>query len=182
MSAQSMKHRPIFGGVFGQGRYALATTPCTSRGLHSVRFMVIEPRSGSVLSVSETKTEALAAARQVIRAGQAVARQTALAVIATASQGKLWPDDRDPPEDPSRRRPVSKRRREIFGKCNGRCHYCTKPLTLDGRWHIEHMVPKALDGGDELGNLVAACAPCNLAKSDRTALEFVASSGFIRNT
>lgn len=169
-----MRQRPIFGGLFGQGRYSLATLPCMSRGLHAVRFMVIDPQAGSVLSVAEDKTAALASARQVIRAGQAVTRQTALAAIATASQGKLWPDERDLPEHACKRRPVSKRRREIFAKCNCRCHYCSTPLTLDGRWHVEHMLPRALNGGDELMNLVAACVPCNLAKRDTSAIEFIA--------
>jgi hypothetical protein len=36
------------------------------------------------------------------------------------------------------------------------------------------MLPRALGGLDDVGHLVAACAPCNLAKKDRTALEFVA--------
>ena len=35
------------------------------------------------------------------------------------------------------------------------------------------MLPRALAGGDDIGNLVAACVRCNLAKHDRTALEFV---------
>lgn len=168
----SVRSRPIYGGVFGHGRYALATVPCTSRGLHSVRYMVIEPRGGAVLSVDEDKLRALAAARRVIKAGQAVAQQVEHAAALAAGQAKFWPDS-EMPIDSHRRRPVSKRRREIFAKCEGRCHYCTTPLTLDGKWHIEHMLPKALGGGDDLINLVAACVPCNLAKSDSTAIEFV---------
>jgi 5-methylcytosine-specific restriction endonuclease McrA len=61
----------------------------------------------------------------------------------------------------------------IRAKCGGRCHYCDTPLQLDGIWHVEHMLPRALGGGDDASNLVAACAPCNLAKSDQTAIEFV---------
>jgi 5-methylcytosine-specific restriction endonuclease McrA len=65
-------------------------------------------------------------------------------------------------------------RREVFERSRGCCHYCRTPLTLDGQWHVEHMLPRALGGTDDELNLVAACAPCNLAKRDRTALEFVA--------
>ncbi|OYV00532.1 MAG: hypothetical protein CFE45_08730 [Burkholderiales bacterium PBB5] len=39
----------------------------------------------------------------------------------------------------------------------------------------QYDVPLPDGGADEIGNLVAACAPCNLAKGDRTAVEFVAS-------
>lgn len=35
--------------------------------------------------------------------------------------------------------------------------------------------PRALGGGDDALNLVAACRRCNLAKSDRTAIELVGS-------
>ena len=167
--------RPIFGGPFGTGRYFLATTPHVSKGLHSVRFMVIDPRAGAVLSIAEAKTEALAAARRLllpIDTGQAGA---------DPQQAKLWPDDRleelvpaATAAPPGRRRPVSRRRREVFARSDGRCHYCATALWLDGRWHVEHQMPRALGGGDELPNLVAACVPCNLSKRDRTAVEFVA--------
>ena len=68
---------------------------------------------------------------------------------------------------------MSRRRREVFARSDGRCHYCAAVLRLDGKWHVEHQMPRALGGGDELPNLVAACAPCNLSKRDRTALEFM---------
>lgn len=166
-------HRPIFGGVFGAGRYALATTPCVVHGLHAVRFMVIEPATGAVLSLSQDKVEALDAARSFIRSTE----------VLSVEQSPDWRDSRQmemwPRGDPDlrpivdRRRPVSRRRRDIFSKASGRCHYCNSVLVLDGAWHVEHMLPRALGGGDEIGNLVAACVPCNLAKRDRTAIEFV---------
>jgi 5-methylcytosine-specific restriction endonuclease McrA len=68
---------------------------------------------------------------------------------------------------------ITKRRREVFDRSRGRCHYCSATLSLDGKWHVEHMLPRALDGDDSPINLVAACVGCNLAKSDRTALEFI---------
>jgi hypothetical protein len=142
--------------------------PTIANGLDAVKYMIIEPRSGKVLSVSDDKVKALAAARRLL---------VALPVPAAANddlweQAALWPNlpvDRPPPV-----RPVSRRRREVFERSQGCCHYCRAALTLDGRWHVEHQVPRALGGDDAADNLVAACAPCNLAKSDRTALEFVA--------
>jgi hypothetical protein len=171
MTAARMLQRPIYGGVFGHGLYALATLPTIANGLHAVRFMVIEPRRGTVLSVSDDKLQALAQARRML-----VAIPPARAANDAAwEQPALWPDL--PVDRPPALRPVSRRRREVFERSEGRCHYCHACLTLDGRWHVEHMVPKALGGEDVAGNLVAACAPCNLAKRDRTALEFVHGLG-----
>ena len=162
-----MLQRPIYGGVFGHGLYALATLPTVSNGLHAVRFMVIEPRRGSVLSVADDKLQALAQARRLLVALPAAGA----ANDAKWSQPSLWPEL--PIDRPPAVRRISRRRREVFERSEGRCHYCRAALTLDGRWHVEHMMPKALEGDEDPSNLVAACAPCNLAKSDRTALEFV---------
>lgn len=166
--------RPIIGGVFGAGRYVLATVPCVMRGLHAVRFMVIEPATGAVLSLADDKVAALDDARAAIRANAVLELQRAQVLGNDPRQVELWPgarSDERPVMD--RRRPISKRRRDIYAKCGGRCHYCDIPLQLDGIWHVEHMLPRALGGGDDAANLVAACAPCNLAKSDQTAIEFV---------
>jgi HNH endonuclease len=167
MSEPRMLQRPLYGGPFGHGQYALATLPTITNGLHAVRFMVIEPRRGTVLSVADDKLAAMASARRLL-VGLPDARA---ANDANWEQARFWPDL--PAGRALRPRMVSRRRQEVFGRSGGRCHYCHALLTLDGRWHVEHMVPRALDGGDDAGNLVAACAPCNLAKSDRTALEFV---------
>lgn len=43
MSTARMLQRPIYGGVFGDGRYSLATVRTIANGLHAVRFMVMEP-------------------------------------------------------------------------------------------------------------------------------------------
>ncbi len=172
LTVPAMRHRPIYGGVFGKGRYSLATMPCIANGLHAVRYMVIEPRAGSVLAQAGEKLEALANARRLLRATSALALQQSGHDL--GNQGALWPSLEMPVLVPgARRRPVSRRRREIFERSRCQCHYCGTGLTLEGKWHVEHMVPRALDGGDQPINLVAACVKCNLAKSDRTALEFV---------
>ena len=171
MSQPRMLQRPIYGGVFGHGLYALATLPTIANGLHAVRFMVIESRRGSVLSVADDKLQALAQARRLL-VGLPVA---AAANDPAWTQPALWPEL--PVDRPPVTRRVSRRRREIFDRSEGRCHYCRAALTLDGRWHVEHMVPRALGGEDGACNLVAACAPCNLTKQDRTALEFVTREG-----
>lgn len=175
MTAPGIRYRPIFGGIFGKaGRYSLATMPAVSNGLHAVRYMVMDARAGAVLSVAETKLDALAGARRLLQAAASVARDAAN--DHAWQQAPLWPDDGQPAQAGSPVKPVAKRRRDIFEKCLGRCHYCSKPLSLNGKWHVEHMLPRALGGTDDGCNLVAACPPCNLAKRDRTAVEFVSGS------
>lgn len=162
-----MLRRPIYGGPFGKGEFELATQPTISNGLHAVRFLVIQPRVGRVLAIAESKTEALAGARRVLRATDAANDEPCWV------QPRLWSDAElsvvsEPPP-----KPVSRRRREVFVRSGGCCAYCGTPLRLDGAWHVEHQLPRALGGTDAALNLVAACERCNLQKSDRTALEFV---------
>jgi hypothetical protein len=163
--------RPIYGGVFGDGRYALASMPCVSRGLHATRYMVVQPEEGVVLSVADDKLEALADARRVLRAANdsGTSDQTGSCPV----QGELWPQEPAAAVPVVASRQVSRRRAEIFERSQGKCHYCGEALTLDGKWHVEHQFPRALGGGNDALNLVAACVRCNLAKSDRTAMEFL---------
>lgn len=168
-----MLRRPLLGGVFGHGQFELATQPIVVNGLHAVKFMVIEPRAGRVLSIAESKLEALGGARRLLHGTAAPPP-----IEPTWQQPALW--NEGPllaAESHKLRRPVSRRRREIFERSGGRCHYCPQVLTLDGKWHVEHQMPRALGGEDTPANLVAACVKCNLAKSDRTALEFVVARG-----
>jgi hypothetical protein len=86
-TSPSIRYRPIFGGIFGKsGEYVLSTMTCVERGLHSVRFMVLHPKSGGVLAVANDKTEALSQARRVLKA----AAQFTSANDASFIQGALW--------------------------------------------------------------------------------------------
>lgn len=173
-SPSAFQHRALVGGVFGIGRYALSTLPSKRRGLNTVRFVVINPAAGQVVSVADSQIEAVAAARDVLLANEQIERAEAAELLRNAGQHELWPAEAFA-QAPllERARPVSRRRREIFAKCKGACHYCATPLRLDGSWHIEHMKPRALGGADDCFNLVAACIGCNAEKRDRTAVEFV---------
>lgn len=59
--------------------------------------------------------------------------------------------------------------RQLVAFWGRQCVYC-----LDGvsRLAIEHIVPKARGGGDELTNLTLACHSCNSRKGTKTAAEF----------
>lgn len=56
---------------------------------------------------------------------------------------------------------------------NGRCFYCGR--RLKGKHHIDHYFPISKGGPHALGNIVIACAPCNLAKKDRDPYVFMAN-------
>lgn len=55
---------------------------------------------------------------------------------------------------------------EVLTRDGYRCRYCGV-TAQDARLHIDHVLPIALGGRDDLCNLVAACADCNSGKSDR---------------
>jgi len=44
------------------------------------------------------------------------------------------------------------------------CHYCRGEAT-----EVDHVIPRALGGGEDDDNLVAACVPCNRSKGKRIA-------------
>ena len=52
------------------------------------------------------------------------------------------------------------------------CYYCG----IDNATHVDHVVPKAMGGGDELDNLVAACASCNQRKGSKPQGLFLATN------
>ena len=60
-------------------------------------------------------------------------------------------------------------RKRIEIRAGGRCEYCRAPQSACGyRFHLEHILPTAEGGSDEIQNRALACATCNLAKSDQT--------------
>jgi 5-methylcytosine-specific restriction endonuclease McrA len=51
------------------------------------------------------------------------------------------------------------------------CYYCG----ADDATHVDHVIAKAKGGGDELDNLVTACAQCNQLKGVKSQGAFLAS-------
>jgi len=51
-------------------------------------------------------------------------------------------------------------RLRVLRRDTNTCYYCGD----NNATHVDHVVPKAMGGGDELDNLVAACATCNQRK------------------
>lgn len=62
-------------------------------------------------------------------------------------------------------------RREVFERDGWLCAYCRAAVSMESG-HVDHVIPRSRGGSDELGNLTAACAPCNLSKGARTPSEW----------
>ncbi len=54
--------------------------------------------------------------------------------------------------------------REMVLKRDGCCQLCGQ---TEGSMHIDHVIPKRLNGSDELWNLRQLCQTCNLSKGGR---------------
>lgn len=59
------------------------------------------------------------------------------------------------------------------------CRYCGAKAP-DVKLHVDHITPKSQGGIDARWNLVTACAPCNLGKSDLNVTESLIREGFMR--
>lgn len=57
-------------------------------------------------------------------------------------------------------------------KTNYRCRYCNKPLDKK-KWHLDHIIPLALNGKNNRENLAGACKICNIMKHAFTETEFL---------
>jgi len=61
-------------------------------------------------------------------------------------------------------------RRRVFDKDNGRCHYCLVEIDFATFW-MDHKHPRRYNGPTVIGNLVAACQPCNRRKGYKHSYE-----------
>ena len=64
-------------------------------------------------------------------------------------------------------------KRAAMRDCGRRCVYCGTCLELDSAT-LDHVYPVSRGGAHVLGNLVAACGPCNRLKGDMLPFEFFA--------
>lgn len=176
--------RPVLGGAFGTGGYELATVPLVTNGLHAVVYYVRQIVSGAVISFGKDQASALDLARNVLtklepmslaayfgkhKAMKERAAEELRLRIRAEQEQQTHKQMRS-----AKIRSIPRRRKQVFDASEGKCHYCATPLTLEGKWHIDHKMPRALMGGDEPGNLVAACVPCNHEKRDTTDSEYIA--------
>jgi 5-methylcytosine-specific restriction endonuclease McrA len=69
---------------------------------------------------------------------------------------------------------------QVWQKTSGHCTYCDvqlNPFDRNARngYHIDHVVPRAGGGSNDIDNLTPACARCNWGKHARTPEEWRAS-------
>ena len=69
-------------------------------------------------------------------------------------------------------------RKAKFAEAGGKCVYCGVEVTYYSKRHntmeLDHKIPVSKGGSDDPDNLACSCRPCNRAKHDMTAEEFVA--------
>lgn len=68
----------------------------------------------------------------------------------------------------------SGKRAKVFARDGQQCCYCGECFAPEGL-EPDHVIPASRGGNDSMGNLVAACIPCNRTKSDRHPTEFINS-------
>ena len=56
----------------------------------------------------------------------------------------------------------------VAQRAGHRCEYCRAPeVIFNFPFEVEHITPRAADGGDDTENLSLACRSCNVHKADR---------------
>jgi 5-methylcytosine-specific restriction endonuclease McrA len=58
----------------------------------------------------------------------------------------------------------------------GLCACCHIPLE---KYHLDHIMPLALNGANDDGNIQLLCPVCNISKKDKHPIEFMQSRGFL---
>lgn len=64
------------------------------------------------------------------------------------------------------------KREEIFARDDWRCVYCGQQF-LPAALTVDHVQPQARGGDNSGGNVVTACATCNLRKGHRRLVDFL---------
>jgi len=174
--------KQVIGREFQNRIFVLICTYGVTKGFVSaLTYYVIEYASMTPWGIGETKSIAIDQARKLIRKcrDSGTFLETLKAgckkeIIRRAvrksrlSEVQSYLDERKNPLVSLRGK-----KRSVWAKSNGKCHYCLKTLKESSGWHVEHMQPKSLGGSDDLENLVAACASCNLEKSSMTAQDYI---------
>jgi len=57
-----------------------------------------------------------------------------------------------------------KQRLRVFARDGKVCAHCQ---SVEGPFHIDHIIPRSAGGGHEMDNLQVLCKPCNQAKGSK---------------
>lgn len=187
-SFHDIRRKPYLSTAMCGGEYMLCSAPAPGPALHKIHYWLTDREgmlafgSGDSIALTVDCAKVLLAYFSPVRVAQEIASRVAARekeqAAERAAQQAAWRERNEEMMKRSSRTPgVPRRRQRIFNKSDGKCHYCQTPLTLTGKWHIEHKMPRALMGSNKDDNLVASCAPCNHKKRDMTDVEFMASRG-----
>jgi 5-methylcytosine-specific restriction endonuclease McrA len=83
----------------------------------------------------------------------------------------VYPSRQQPDPHREMSMPQSGFKMVLWVKQNGRCQYCRGSLLP--RYHVDHIHPKSKGGPNHPSNYCLACQPCNLAKKDKSAIDFM---------
>jgi 5-methylcytosine-specific restriction endonuclease McrA len=175
------RFKSVIGGAFGAHGFQIGSKIMVESSLETVLYLVGNSDWSLVVGSGRSVPTALAVARDVLAKIPAVA----LSAIASEERARReylenerraeWQSAKSERRSADEtKKTLPKRRVRIFEASGGECHYCHCSLDINGKWHVEHKMPVALMGSDADDNLVASCVSCNLAKRDRTDVEFVA--------
>jgi hypothetical protein len=105
--------------------------------------------------------------RRVIDLLQTLTDEELICLITFDARHEL--EERQPPRMPAinTSTPWGKIRHTVLHRDAFICQYCGDAAT-----HVDHVMPRSRGGSDDLANLVAACAPCNFLKRNRTPEEW----------
>lgn len=173
----------VYGAEFKNRVFMLSSDIFLNDGfVERVVYSVIEYSTGMTLGMGESKVTALSNARSLIRSLKDSGRwslEMRKRVPLLYSRRKTLKLEIIKFQQEWDNRKVTNivpaRRRKVFHKSDGKCHYCQISLDLHGDWHIEHQMPRSRGGSDRLENMVASCIPCNIKKGTKTAEEFQAA-------
>lgn len=63
----------------------------------------------------------------------------------------------------------------LLAKQHGKCANCLTKLKL--AYHVDHIVPSARGGSNDITNLQILCAPCNMSKFAKDPIEWARANG-----
>jgi len=66
----------------------------------------------------------------------------------------------------TKRTQISRLRPVLNGYQDGVCFFCGVKFEIDGKMHVDHLIPRKAINHDQIWNLVLACEGCNLWKHD----------------
>lgn len=82
----------------------------------------------------------------------------------------------------TRRRLTNLQRLAVFDRAGGKCHLCGAKITVKDRWDLDHMIPLALGGADQLANLAPAHDTCHRTKTATIDVPAIAKSDRVRSS